>query len=249
MNTLEGRVALVTGAAQGMGAAHAAALVDAGAAVIVADVLDDVGEATAAALRDRDADHDVDFAPLDVRDPAAWARTIEAAEAAHGRLDVLVNNAGVISTGGVVEEPLEEWERVISINQTGVFLGMKHAIPAMRRVGGGAIVNISSVLGVCGARDYIAYQASKAAVLAMTRCAAITHAREGIRVNAVCPGTIQTPMHDALPPDANDEDLERTPMARVGTAGEVSAAVVFLVGDDASFITGTALHVDGGYLA
>jgi NAD(P)-dependent dehydrogenase (short-subunit alcohol dehydrogenase family) len=171
------------------------------------------------------------------------------AEAAHGRLDVLVNNAGVITTGGVVDEPLESWDRVIAINQTGVFLGMKHAIPAMRRAGGGAIVNIASVLGVRGASDYIAYQASKAAVLAMTRCAAITHAAEHIRVNAVCPGTIQTPMHDSLPADANDEDLERTPMQRVGEAEEVSAAVVFLVGDGASFVTGTALHVDGGYLA
>jgi NAD(P)-dependent dehydrogenase (short-subunit alcohol dehydrogenase family) len=244
---LEGRVALVSGAAQGMGAAHAAALAEAGAAVIVADVLDDLGEATAAALRARD--HDVRFAPLDVRDPAAWLGAVEMAEAAHGRLDVLVNNAGVITTGGVVDEPLESWDRVIAINQTGVFLGMKHAIPAMRRAGGGAIVNIASVLGVRGASDYIAYQASKAAVLAMTRCAAITHAAEHIRVNAVCPGTIQTPMHDSLPADANDEDLERTPMQRVGEAEEVSAAVVFLVGDGASFVTGTALHVDGGYLA
>jgi NAD(P)-dependent dehydrogenase (short-subunit alcohol dehydrogenase family) len=244
---LEGRVALVSGAAQGMGAAHAAALAEAGAAVIVADVLDDLGEATAAALRARD--HDVRFAPLDVRDPAAWLGAVEMAEAAHGRLDVLVNNAGVITTGGVVDEPLESWDRVIAINQTGVFLGMKHAIPAMRRAGGGAIVNIASVLGVRGASDYIAYQASKAAVLAMTRCAAITHAAEHIRVNAVCPGTIQTPMHDSLPADANDEDLERTPMQRVGEAEEVSAAVVFLVGNGASFVTGTALHVDGGYLA
>jgi len=247
MSGLEGRVALVSGAAQGMGAAHAAALAEAGAAVIVADVLDEVGEATAAALRARK--HDVRFAPLDVRDPEAWANAVDVAEAAHGRLDVLVNNAGVITTGGVVDEPLESWERVISINQTGVFLGMKLAIPAMRRAGGGAIVNIASVLGVRGASDYIAYQASKAAVLAMTRCAAITHAADNIRVNAVCPGTIQTPMHDSLPADANDEDLERTPMQRVGEAEEVSAAVVFLVGDGASFVTGTALHVDGGYLA
>ena len=247
MSGLEGRVALVSGAAQGMGAAHAAALAEAGAAVIVADVLDDLGEATAAALQDRG--HDVRFASLDVRDPDAWASAVATAESAHGRLDVLVNNAGVITTGGVVDEPLESWERVIAINQTGVFLGMKHAIPAMRRAGGGTIVNIASVLGVRGASDYIAYQASKAAVLAMTRCAAITHAPDHIRVNAVCPGTIQTPMHDALPADANDEDLERTPMQRVGEAEEVSAAVVFLVGDGASFVTGTALHVDGGYLA
>ncbi|MBA3689885.1 MAG: SDR family oxidoreductase [Actinobacteria bacterium] len=247
MSGLQGAVALVTGGARGMGAAHAGALCEAGAAVIVADVLDEDGEATADELRSRG--FDAEYARLDVRDPEAWARTIGEVETARGRFDVLVNNAGVISTGGAIEEPLETWDRVIAINQTGVFLGMKHAIPAMLRTGGGAIVNVSSVLGVRGASDYIAYQASKAAVIAMTRCAAITHAREGIRVNAVCPGTIQTPMHDGLPADANDEDLARTPMRRVGEPEEVSAAVVFLVGERASFVTGTTLHVDGGYLA
>ncbi len=230
-----------------MGLADATALAEAGASVVLADVLDAEGEGAAAELRDRGLA--AAYAHLDVRNEAEWARVVADTEAASGRLTTLVNNAGVISEAGVVDESLETWERVIAINQTGVFLGMKHAIPAMRRGGGGVIVNVSSVLGVRGASDYVAYQASKAAVLAMTRSAAITHAGDGIRVNAVCPGTISTPMHDALPADANEEDLERTPMARVGESREVAAAVVFLASDEASFVTGSALHVDGGYLA
>jgi 3alpha(or 20beta)-hydroxysteroid dehydrogenase len=247
VSRLDGKIAVVTGAARGMGLAHATAMCEAGAAVVLADVLDDEGEAAAASLRDAAAD--ARFVHLDVREAGGWADVMDRTRGWFGRIDVLVNNAGVITTGGVLDESLEEWNRVIAINQTGVFLGMQHGIASMRDTGGGAIVNVSSVLGVRGAEDYVAYQASKAAVIAMTKSAAITHAREGIRVNAVCPGTIQTPMHDALPADANEEDLARTPMGRVGEPGEVSAAVVFLASDDASFVTGTAIHVDGGYLA
>jgi NAD(P)-dependent dehydrogenase (short-subunit alcohol dehydrogenase family) len=220
---------------------------EAGAAVVLADVLDEEGEAAASSLRDAAAD--ARFVHLDVRKADAWADVVDRTRGWFGRVDVLVNNAGVITTAGVVDESLGDWNHVIAINQTGVFLGMQHGIASMRETGGGAIVNVSSVLGVRGAEDYVAYQASKAAVIAMTKSAAITHAREGIRVNAVCPGTIQTPMHDALPADANEEDLARTPMGRVGEPEEVSAAVVFLASDDASFVTGTAMHVDGGYLA
>lgn len=247
MNRLQGKVAIVTGAATGMGLAHATAMCEEGASVVLTDVLDDEGEAAAAGLRDRG--FQARFQHLDVRSSQEWESVVGEARGSLGQLDVLVNNAGVISEGGVVDEPLEAWDRVIAINQTGVFLGMKHAIRAMRETGGGCVVNVASVLAIRGASDYVAYQASKAAVLAMTRSAAITHAGEGIRVNAVCPGTIQTPMHDALPADANTEDLERTPMGRVGNPAEVSAAVVFLASAEASFVTGTAMHVDGGYLA
>jgi NAD(P)-dependent dehydrogenase (short-subunit alcohol dehydrogenase family) len=247
MNRLQGKVAIVTGAARGMGLSHATAMCEEGAAVVMADVLDDEGETAAARLRERG--FQARFQHLDVRSSEEWERAVDEMRGSLGGVDVLVNNAGVISAGGVVAEPLEAWDRVIAINQTGVFLGMKHAIGAMRDAGGGCVVNVASVLGIRGASDYVAYQASKAAVLAMTRSAALTHAAEGIRVNAVCPGTIHTPMHDALPADANQEDLDRTPLGRVGNPEEVSAAVVFLASSEASFVTGTALHVDGGYLA
>jgi NAD(P)-dependent dehydrogenase (short-subunit alcohol dehydrogenase family) len=247
MTRLTGKVALVTGAARGMGLAHATALCEEGASVMLTDVLDGEGADAAAALGARG--REARYGHLDVREARDWQRAVRETLDEFGRIDVLVNNAGVISEGDAVDEPEERWQLVIAVNQTGVFLGMKHVVPTMRETGGGSIVNISSVLGATGARDYIAYQASKAAVLAMTKSAAITYATEGIRVNAICPGTVMTPMHEALPQDAVDEDLAATPMGRVGMPVEVSAGVVFLASDQASFVTGSALHIDGGYLA
>jgi NAD(P)-dependent dehydrogenase (short-subunit alcohol dehydrogenase family) len=160
-----------------------------------------------------------------------------------------VNNAGVIDEGGAVDEDLEAWHRVIAVNQTGMFLGMKHAVPAMRRAGGGSIVNVSSTLGVVGADDYIAYQASKGAVRQMTRSAALSYVRDGIRVNTICPGFIETPMTDELEDEIRDHDIGMTPMARAGKPIEVSYAVLYLASDESSFVTGSDLVVDGGYLA
>jgi NAD(P)-dependent dehydrogenase (short-subunit alcohol dehydrogenase family) len=230
-----------------MGLSHATALCEEGASVMLADVLDGDGAEAAAALGVRGKA--AAYVHLDVRETPDWQRAVRETLEEFGRIDVLVNNAGVISEGGVVDESEERWHLVIAVNQTGVFLGMKHVVPAMRETGGGSIVNISSVLGVTGARDYIAYQASKAAILAMTKSAAITHAREGIRVNAICPGPVMTPMHQALPQDVVDEDLAATPMGRVGMPVEISAGVVFLASDQASFVTGSTVHIDGGYLA
>jgi NAD(P)-dependent dehydrogenase (short-subunit alcohol dehydrogenase family) len=247
MTRLTGKVALVTGAARGMGLSHATALCEEGASVMLTDVLDGEGADAAAALGARG--WAARYGHLDVREARDWQRAVGETLDEFGRLDVLVNNAGVISEGDAVDEPEERWQLVIAVNQTGVFLGMKHVVPTMRETGGGSIVNISSVLGATGARDYIAYQASKAAVLAMTKSAAITYATEGIRVNAICPGTVMTPMHEALPQEAVDEDLAATPMGRVGMPVEISAGVVFLASDQASFVTGSALHIDGGYLA
>jgi NAD(P)-dependent dehydrogenase (short-subunit alcohol dehydrogenase family) len=247
MTRLTGKVALVTGAARGMGLAHATALCEEGASVMLTDVLDGEGADAAAALGARG--REARYGHLDVREARDWQRAVRETLDEFGRIDVLVNNAGVISEGDAVDEPEERWQLVIAVNQTGVFLGMKHVVPTMRETGGGSIVNISSVLGATGAKDYIAYQASKAAVLAMTKSAAITYATEGIRVNAICPGTVMTPMHEALPQDAVDEDLAATPMGRVGMPVEISAGVVFLASDQASFVTGSALHIDGGYLA
>jgi NAD(P)-dependent dehydrogenase (short-subunit alcohol dehydrogenase family) len=247
MTRLAGKVALVTGAARGMGLSHATALCEEGASVMLTDVLDGEGADAAAALGARG--REARYGHLDVREARDWQRAVRETLDEFGRIDVLVNNAGVISEGDAVDEPEERWQLVIAVNQTGVFLGMKHVVPTMRETGGGSIVNISSVLGATGAKDYIAYQASKAAVLAMTKSAAITYATEGIRVNAICPGTVMTPMHEALPQEAVDEDLAATPMGRVGMPVEISAGVVFLASDQASFVTGSALHIDGGYLA
>ena len=186
---------------------------------------------------------------LDVTRPEDWVAAVELTEETFGRLDVLVNNAGVIDEGGAVDEDLEAWHRVIAVNQTGMFLGMKHAVPAMRRAGGGSIINVSSTLGVVGADDYIAYQASKGAVRQMTRSAALSYVKDGIRVNTICPGFIETPMTDDLEDEIRDHDIGMTPMARAGKPIEVSYAVLFLASDESSFVTGSDLVVDGGYLA
>jgi NAD(P)-dependent dehydrogenase (short-subunit alcohol dehydrogenase family) len=244
---LEGKVALISGAARGQGASHAELFVAEGARVVLGDVLEKEMAFVADELRD--AGGEAEAIRLDVTSSDDWAGAVALAEERFGRLNVLVNNAGIIDEGGAVDEPEWAWDRVIAVNQTGMFLGMKHAVPAMRRAGGGSIVNISSTLGVVGADDYIAYQASKGAVRQMTRSAALSYARAGIRVNAVCPGFITTPMTDALDDEIHEHDIGMTPMGRAGRPIEVSWAVVFLASDESSFVTGTDVVVDGGYLA
>jgi NAD(P)-dependent dehydrogenase (short-subunit alcohol dehydrogenase family) len=244
---LEGKVALISGAARGQGASHAELFVAEGASVVLGDVLEK--EVLVLADELRDGGGAAESIRLDVTSSDDWAAAVALAEERFGRLDVLVNNAGIIDEGGAVDEPEWAWDQVIAVNQTGMFLGMKHAVPAMRRAGGGSIVNISSTLGVVGADDYIAYQASKGAVRQMTRSAALSYARDGIRVNAVCPGFITTPMTDALDDEIHEHDIGMTPMGRAGRPVEVSWAVVFLASDESSFVTGSDLVVDGGYLA
>ena len=240
MTRLEGRVAIVTGAARGQGASHAERLAREGARVVGVDVLDEAGEETAERLR---ADGlDVGYRHLDVTDPDGWKALVAGCE----RLDVLVNNAGIIHVAPLVEETLEAWNGLLAVNATGTLLGMQAAIPAMRAAGGGSIVNVASIFGVTGSEGYVAYTASKAAIVAMTKTAALEHAADGIRVNAICPGGVSTPMNEREPEGGV---VPLTPMGRRAHVSEISGAVAYLASDDASFVTGTELVVDGGYLA
>ena len=240
MRRLEGRVAIVTGGARGQGASHAERLAREGAAVVSVDVLDDAGEATAARLRDDGLD--VTYRHLDVTDPDGWRAIVDGC----ARLDVLVNNAGIIHVASLAEERLGDWNRLLAVNATGTLLGMQAAIPAMRTAGGGSIVNVASIFGVTGSEGYVAYTASKAAIIAMTKTAALELAADGIRVNAICPGGVSTPMNEQEPEGGV---VPLTPLGRRAHVSEISGAVAYLASDDASFVTGTELVIDGGYLA
>jgi NAD(P)-dependent dehydrogenase (short-subunit alcohol dehydrogenase family) len=240
---LTGKVALITGGARGQGAAHAQRLAEEGASVITGDVLDAEGEEMAAKLR---ADGlAVDYLRLDVTSSADWSRAVQFA-ADRGGLDVLVNNAGIVHVNPLLEETLEAWNALLAVNVTGVLLGMQAAIPAMRTRGGGSIVNIASIFGLAGASGYVAYCASKAAVVMITKTAALEHAGDGIRVNAVCPGGVRTAMNEN---EAGSGVVPLTPMGRRADVREISGAVLFLASDDSTFVTGTEVVVDGGYLA
>jgi NAD(P)-dependent dehydrogenase (short-subunit alcohol dehydrogenase family) len=235
---LEGKTALISGGARGQGAAHGRRLAEEGAAVVLGDIRDDAGEAHARELRA--AGHDVRYVHLDVTGPEDW----DAAVAGIGRLDILVNNAGVVRVAPIAEESDDGWHTTMAVNATGVFYGMRAAIPALRR-NGGSIINIASIYGPVGAPGYAAYTASKGAVIAMTKVAALEHARDGIRVNAICPGPVRTPMSE----EEGDASVDVTPLGRRAEPEEISSAVAFLASDDAVYITGAELAVDGGYLA
>jgi NAD(P)-dependent dehydrogenase (short-subunit alcohol dehydrogenase family) len=243
LGRLAGKVALVTGGARGQGAAHARRLAEEGACVVTGDVLDAEGEATAAELRALGLR--VDYVHLDVTRPKDWAAAVGVAVARFGGLDVLVNNAGIIHVNPLLEESLEDWNALLAVNVTGVMLGMQAAIPQLRARGGGSVVNISSVFGLAGASGYLAYCASKAAVVMMSKTAAIEHAAERIRVNAVCPGGVGTAMNE----HEGGGVVPFTPMGRRATVREITGTVLFLASDDSTFVTGTEIVVDGGYLA
>jgi NAD(P)-dependent dehydrogenase (short-subunit alcohol dehydrogenase family) len=249
------RAAIVTGGARGIGAAAARRLAQEGAAVLIADVLDDEGQALAEELRRMD--QRAVYEHLDVSEEAEWRRAIDSATGAVGRLDVLVNNAGIARMEDVEAETLAGYQRLIAVNQTGTWLGMKAAAPELRKSGAGSIVNVASIYGtVGGTGTSIAYHASKGAVRLMTKNAAIRYAKEKVRVNSVHPGFIDTPMVTPFvtgdSPEAKEMRavIERgTPMGRVGTAYEVAAVIAFLASDDASYMTGSEVYVDGGWTA
>jgi len=247
---LAGKVAIVTGGAHGMGESEALIFAREGATVVVADVDQAAGAQVAGKITGGGGK--ARFARLDVTREAEWHDVIRSTVGAYGRLDVLVNNAGISGSSDADTTSTESWDAIMGVNAKGVFLGMKHAVPAMRQSGGGAIVNISSISGFVGQdRLHMAYNASKGAVRIMTKSAAVQYACDGIRVNSVHPG-FMPPMRTSkisADPAWRQPFLDAVPLRREGRVEEVAHAVLFLASDEASYITGTELVVDGGFLA
>jgi 3alpha(or 20beta)-hydroxysteroid dehydrogenase/cyclopentanol dehydrogenase len=247
---LAGKVALISGGARGMGAHEARLFVAEGAKVVMGDVLDDLGRAVEAEINRSGGE--AAYVHLDVTHEQGWREAVATALSRFGRLDILVNNAGVSGSARLEDVTLEEWNRVMAINSTGVFLGTKAAIPAMRKSGGGSIINISSQLGLVGTDNSSPqYQSSKGAVRLLTKTTAIQYAKEGIRANSVHPGPIETPMTEArrADPAVHALTLSRIPLGRYGVADDVAKGVLYLASDDASFVTGSELVIDGGWTA
>jgi 3alpha(or 20beta)-hydroxysteroid dehydrogenase len=251
MNRLKGKVALVTGAAGGLGAAQAQALAKEGARVVLGDLADQDGENVAASIRA--ADGEAHYIHLDVTKEEDWQRAVRFTVEKFGKLDVLVNNAGIVIKRVAIEErTVEEWDRVMAVNLRSVFLGTKYAIPEMRRNGGGSIVNISSLAGIGQSQfQEPAYATSKAAVRMLSKVTATQHAHEKIRCNSLHPGPTDGGMlHRFLPdPAALEQRLKRVPLGRLARVEEITAGVVFLASDESSYMTGSELVIDGGALA
>ncbi|MFJ5301063.1 SDR family NAD(P)-dependent oxidoreductase [Streptomyces sp. NPDC088350] len=251
MGKLDGRVVLVTGAARGQGEQEARLFAAEGAKVVVADVLDEQGESLAKELG-------ASYVHLDVGEEADWGAAVRAAKEAYGRIDGLVNNAGILRFNSLVDTPLDEFMEVVRVNQVGCFLGIKTVAPAMED--GGTIVNTASYTAVTGMAAVGTYAATKHAILGLTRVAALELASRRIRVNAVCPGAVDTAMSNParLDPDADPEEMTRAldelyrklvPLGRIGRADEVARLALFLTSDDSSYITGQPFVIDGGWLA
>ena len=247
---LENKVALISGGARGMGAAEARMFAREGAKVVIGDVLEAEGLQVEAEINE--AGGECVFVLLDVTQESQWQQAVETAVARFGKLDIMVNNAGIALRGVLEDTSVEDWDRVMDVNAKGVFLGTKAAIPEMRKAGGGSIVNISSMSGIVG-QTYIqpVYNASKGAVRIFTKSVAIQYAKEGIRVNSVHPGPIDTPMagERLTNPELQREANERSPMGRTAHPDEVAYGVLFLASDESSFMTGSELVIDGGATA
>ncbi|MFJ3694857.1 SDR family NAD(P)-dependent oxidoreductase [Streptomyces sp. NPDC090052] len=255
MGKLDGRVIVITGAARGQGEQEARLFVAEGAKVLLGDVLDEQGAALAKELGESAA-----YVRLDVTREADWSAAVEAAKETFGKIDGLVNNAGILRFNELVTTPLDEFQQVVQVNQVGAFLGIKTVAPEIEAAGGGTIVNTASYTALTGMAFVGSYAATKAAIVGLTRVAAMELAAKGIRVNAMCPGAIDTPMSNPaqLDPDADPaessaalDELYRklVPLGRVGKPEEVARLALFLSGEDSSYITGQPFVIDGGWLA
>lgn len=238
-NRLTGKVAIISGGARGMGASHARALVAEGAKVVTGDILDDEGMAVAAEIGDS-----ARYVHLDVTDPDQWFAAVETAVSEFGGVDILVNNAGIINIGTIEDYALSEWQRILDINLTGVYLGIRAVVPTMKAAGRGSIINISSIEGLAGTIACHGYTATKFAVRGLTKSTALELGPSGIRVNSIHPGLIRTPMTEWVP-----EDIFQTALGRIAEPQEVSNLVVYLASDESSYSTGSEFVVDGGCVA
>ncbi|MGC2654760.1 MAG: glucose 1-dehydrogenase [Mycobacterium sp.] len=236
MGRVDGKVALISGGARGMGESHARLLVAEGAKVVIGDILDDQGKAVADDLGDA-----ARYVHLDVTQPDQWQAAVSTAVQDFGNLDVLVNNAGIVNLGQLRTFDLAKWRQILDVNLTGTFLGMQAAVDPMTEAGGGSIINISSIEGIRGAPMVHGYVATKWAVRGLTKSAALELAAQKIRVNSIHPGFIRTPMTKHLP-----DDMVTIPLGRPAESREISTFVVFLASDESSYATGTEFVVDGG---
>jgi NAD(P)-dependent dehydrogenase (short-subunit alcohol dehydrogenase family) len=240
VDRMKGKVALITGASRGQGRAMAELFLEEGAAAVISgDVLD---------ARDPEGSR-VDFQKLDVTKPEEWARVVDGIIAEHGRIDVLINNAAVCEYEPILETSIEQWDRVLDIDLKSIFLGSKAVLPHMIERKAGSIINVSSIWGLGGVPNSFAYQAAKGAILNVSKNIATTHGKDGVRCNSLHPGYILSPMNEHQAPEINAALIAGTVLGRPGEAHETAYAALFLASDESSYVTGTALVVDGGYLA
>lgn len=250
MGRLDGKVVLISGGARGQGACHGRMMAQEGASVVLGDILDAEGQQTAAAIRA--AGGEATYVHLNVTSESDWQAAVATAEKNYGKLNVLVNNAGILLRSRIDEMTEDDFDRILAINLKGVFLGTKQAIAAMRRAGGGSIINISSTAGLVGSPgETAAYSATKGGVRLFTKSTAVQHAKDNIRCNSIHPGPIETEMIRDMLDSATmlEQRMRRLPLKRIGKAEDISYGVIYLASDESSFVTGSELVIDGGTTA
>ena len=250
MGRLDGKVALISGGAKGQGATEARMFAKEGAKIVIGDLLDAEGQAVAAEIAE--AGGDCTYVHLDVTSEADWRVAVETAVSEYGKVDVLINNAGILMNGRIEDTTEAAWDAVMDVNAKGVFLGTKAVIDEMRKAGGGSIINISSTSGLVGSFNTTAYNASKGAVRLLTKSTALQYGREGIRANSIHPGPIDTEMIQLVwqdPGRSREETVARIALGRIGTVEDIANGALFLASEESSFMTGSELVMDGGMTA